>query len=106
MERNKDKKYTRQKRAGNLEKQDAVEIFCEPEVRFQKFKKHYHHLLSTFISENIIFWFTSPLRFAFSACLFCIISIISIVGPFLSENESGVLRAHRALRGKNSDQRN
>ena len=35
-----------------------------------------------------------------------IISRISIVGPFLLENESGVLRAHRTLRGKNSDQRN
>ena len=45
----------------------------------------------------------SALRFAFSACLF---SRISIVGPFLSENESGVLRANRSLRGKNSDQRN
>ena len=42
----------------------------------------------------------SALRFAFSACLF---SRISIVGPFLSENESGVLRAHRALRDNNSD---
>ena len=44
----------------------------------------------------------SALRFAFSAS-------ISIVGPFLSENESGVLavlRAHRAIGGKNSNQRN
>ena len=31
-------------------------------MRFQKFKKHYSSFLkSTFISENIIFWFTSPL---------------------------------------------
>ena len=49
----------------------------------------------------------SALRFAFSAFVSSIISRISIVGPFLSENESGVLlRAHRALRGKNSDQIN
>ena len=33
------------------------------------------------------------LRFAFSACL---LSRISIVGPFLSGNESGVLRAFEA----------